>query len=65
MTMEIDAVGIDNGHHEQFVVAIRPTRNGRVVGTVARPGTGEVVSFSGWMDLLRLLEPRSPDAVSR
>ena len=52
-------------HHEQFVVAIRPTADGRVVGTVARPGHDEVVSFSGWMDLLRLLEPRSPDAVSR
>ena len=51
--------------HERFVVAIMPTDDGRVVGTVGRPGTDDVVSFSGWMDLLRLLEPRSPDAVSR
>jgi hypothetical protein len=50
---------------ERFVVEIRPTADGRVVGTVARPGTGDVESFSGWMDLLRLLEPRSPDAVTR
>jgi hypothetical protein len=50
---------------ERFVVEIRPTEDGRVVGTVGRPGAGEVVAFSGWMDLLRLLEPRSPDAVTR
>lgn len=50
---------------ERFVVEIRPTEDGRVVGTVGRPGTDDVVSFSGWMDLLRLLEPRSPDTVTR
>lgn len=50
---------------ERFVVEIRPTEDGRVVGTVGRPGADEVVTFSGWMDLLRLLEPRSPDAVTR
>lgn len=50
---------------QRFVVEIRPTADGRVVGTVARNGTGDVVTFSGWMDLLRLLEPRSPDAVTR
>ncbi len=50
---------------ERFVVEIRPTDDGRVVGTVGRPGTDDVVTFSGWMDLLRLLEPRSPDAVTR
>ncbi|MCX6462463.1 MAG: hypothetical protein NTW05_02550 [Pseudonocardiales bacterium] len=54
-----------NGAAERFVVEIRPTEDGRVVGTVGRPGTDDVVTFSGWMDLLRLLEPRSPDAVTR
>lgn len=50
---------------ERFLVEIRPTADGRVVGTVRRPDTADVVAFSGWMDLLRLLEPRSPDAVTR
>lgn len=39
----------------RFVVEISPTANGRVVGTV-QDGEG-VVTFSGWLDLLRLLEP--------
>jgi hypothetical protein len=46
-----------DGDAERFVVEIRPTADGRVVGTVGRAGTEDVVSFSGWMDLLRLLEP--------
>lgn len=50
---------------ERFVVEIRPTDDGRVVGTVGRPGSADPVPFSGWMDLLRLLEPRTPDAVTR
>ncbi|MBW0093327.1 hypothetical protein I4I73_13530 [Pseudonocardia sp. KRD-184] len=57
--MEVDAVG------ERFVVEIRPTPDGRVVGTVGRPGSADRVPFSGWMDLLRLLEPRAPEAVTR
>lgn len=44
----------------RFVVEIVPTADGRVVGTVeSDDGT---VAFSGWMDLLRLLEP--PGAAS-
>jgi len=50
---------------ERFVVEIRPTPDGRVVGTVGRTGSAEVVHFSGWMDLLRLLEPRTPGTVTR
>ncbi|GAA2547951.1 hypothetical protein [Pseudonocardia hydrocarbonoxydans] len=55
----------DEAAGERFVVDIRPTPDGRVVGTVGRTGSAEVVPFSGWMDLLRLLEPRTPDAVTR
>lgn len=61
--MEVDAVVDAVG--ERFVVEIRPTPDGRVVGTVSRPGSADHVPFSGWMDLLRLLEPRTPDAVTR
>jgi hypothetical protein len=43
---------------KRFVVEIVPTADGRVVGTV-HDGGGPV-AFSGWLDLLRLLEPPGP-----
>lgn len=40
----------------RFVVEVVPTADGRVEGTV-RQGRAQPVSFCGWLDLLRLLEP--------
>ena len=41
----------------RFVVEVLPTADGRVEGTVLCQGRAQPVSFYGWLDLLRLLEP--------
>lgn len=40
----------------RFVVELHPTGTGRVEGVVIPEETGETQPFSGWLELLRLLE---------
>jgi hypothetical protein len=48
---------------EHFTIEIRYSGDS-VEGTVVRDGTAGLAAFSGWMELLRLLEaPSAPDAV--
>ena len=48
----------------RFVVEISPgAPDGRITGTVRPADSGDAVAFSGWLDLLRLLEPVPADPV--
>jgi hypothetical protein len=40
----------------RFVLELTPTEDGRVEGVLVREGSDEPQRFSGWLDLLRLLE---------
>src|SRR3954466_1455463 len=40
----------------RFVLELTPTEHGRVEGVLVREGSDEPQRFSGWLDLLRLLE---------
>jgi hypothetical protein len=40
----------------RFVLELIPTQPGRVEGVLVREGSDEPQGFSGWLDLLRLLE---------
>lgn len=47
----------------RFVVDLRHTEQG-VEGEVLREGTAASEPFSGWLELLRLLEVREPSTLS-
>jgi hypothetical protein len=40
----------------RLVLELNPTEQGRVEGVLVREGSDEPQRFSGWLDLLRLLE---------
>jgi hypothetical protein len=40
----------------RFVLELMPAEHGRVDGVLTREGNDERLPFSGWLDLLRLLE---------
>jgi hypothetical protein len=44
----------------RFVVELHPTGAGGVEGIVIPESTGEAQPFSGWLELLRLLEVATP-----
>lgn len=41
----------------RYVIELTPTDDDRVEGVVIRDGLGHAVSFSGWTELMSLLEP--------
>jgi hypothetical protein len=44
----------------RFLVELHPTEAGGVEGLVIPEETGEAQPFSGWLELLRLLEAAEP-----
>ena len=46
----------------RFVLELSPTEHGRVEGVLVREGSDEPQRFSGWLDLLRLLEGAAQSA---
>ena len=42
--------------HVRFVLELTPTEHGRIEGMLVREESDERQRFSGWLDLLRLLE---------
>jgi hypothetical protein len=45
----------------RFVLELAPAEHGRVEGMLVREGDNERQRFSGWLDLLRLLEAAAQD----
>lgn len=41
----------------RFVVEVLPSKDESVQGTVRQEGRDQAMSFCGWLELLRLLEP--------
>lgn len=50
----------DGRSSRRYLVKIATSAPGRVEGTVCAVGQSRSSPFSGWMDLLRLLEPGDP-----
>ncbi len=48
----------------QFVVDIHQRQDGGVAGVI-KADSGHVETFSGWMELLHILEPPSADEANR
>jgi hypothetical protein len=46
----------------RFVLELIPAEHGRVEGVLVREGNDERQPFSGWLDLLRLLEDAAGDS---
>ena len=46
----------------RLVLELIPAEHGRVEGVLMREGTDEREPFSGWLDLLRLLEGAADDS---
>lgn len=46
----------------RFVLELIPAEHGRVEGVLVREGNDERQPFSGWLDLLRLLEGAAGDS---
>jgi len=52
------------GSKMRYLIELARTDDDRVQGTVSREGVEEAVTFSGWAELLSLLEPESRETAT-